>query len=111
MLILSYERTGVIPPALANRPNPGADVLFYLDCYHALARHRPNSGMGLSPVPLPDIKIYADATGFAAPADFLWFSEIIGALDEEFLSFQSKKIESERAQAAAQRNAARGVRK
>lgn len=97
------ERTGEVPKALADRPLPGPDTQFYLECFYALSRHRQSNGFGPSQLDIPSIKIYADAIGYGGSEDFEWFLHIIAELDQAYLEFVNEKQRIESQTKAAQR--------
>jgi hypothetical protein len=102
VLFLSLQRTGKVPKALEDRPYPGPDTLFYLECFYALSRHRQSNGFGPSQLDIPSIKIYADAIGYGE-AEFEWFLYMMAELDQEYLSFVNEKRSAESQTKAAQR--------
>lgn len=83
-MIRSYERTGIAPAALLSRPDPGPDILFYLECFFSLNRLRPIGYSGPQPLSIPDILCYGDLVGFGAPTDRLWFLDMMAELDEVY---------------------------
>ena len=94
--MLSYERTGIVPPALASQPTITPDVAYFMECFSLLSRHRQSSGFGANPLSLVDIVVVAGPLGYRTPDEFLFFAEIIGGMDQEFLSYfnERQKIES-----------------
>ena len=95
-LMLSYERTGIVLPALASQPIITPDVAYFMECFSLLSRHRQSSGFGANPLSLVDIVVVAGPLGYRTPDEFLFFAEIIGGMDQEFLSYfnERQKIES-----------------
>ena len=94
--MLSYERTGIVPPALASQPTITPDVAYFMECFSLLSRHRQSSGFGVNPLSLVDIVVVAGPLGYHTPDEFLFFAEVIGGMDQEFLSYfnERQKIES-----------------
>ena len=94
--MLSYERTGIVPPALASQPTITPDVAYFMECFSLLSRHRQSGGFGVNPLSLVDIVVVAGPLGYRTPDEFLFFAEIIGGMDQEFLSYfnERQKIES-----------------
>lgn len=94
--MLSYERTGIVPPALASQPTLTPDVAYFMECFSLLSRHRQSSGFGANPLSLVDIVVVAGPLGYRTPDEFLFFAEVIGGMDQEFLSYfnERQKIES-----------------
>ena len=90
-LLISYERTGIVPPALASRPVLTPEVAYFIECFGLLNAHRQSSGFGVSPLPLADIVAVSGPLGFRTSDEFLFFAEIISALDREFLDYADEK--------------------
>jgi hypothetical protein len=93
-LLISYERTGIVPLALASRPTITPDVAYFIECFGLLNAHRPSGGFGIGPIPLSDIVAVSGPFGFRTSDEFLFFAEIIGAMDREFLDFANEKRKS-----------------
>jgi len=95
-LMLSYERTGNVPPALANQPTITPDVAYFMECFSLLSRHRQSNGFGANPLPLMDIVAVSGPLGYRTPDEFLFFAEIIGEMDQEFMTYvnERQKIDS-----------------
>ena len=102
-LMLSYERTGIVPPALANQPIITPDVAYFMECFSLLSRHRQSSGFGVNPLPLMDIVAVSGPLGYRTPDEFLFFAEIIGGMDQEFLSYFNERQKTESASKAKNR--------
>jgi hypothetical protein len=90
-LMMSYERTGIVPPALASRPTITPDVSYLLECFALLSRHRQSNGFATNPIPLADIVAVSGPLGFRSSSDFLFFAEIMGDMDREFLSYDQEQ--------------------
>lgn len=102
VLFRSLQRTGEVPKALSDRPFPGPDTQFYLECFYALADHRQSNGFSLNPLDLHSIKIYADAIGYGGD-DFEWFRYIMAELDGAYREYMSEQQRIESQTRAAQR--------
>lgn len=89
--MLSYERTGIVPPALASRPFITPDVAYLMECFSLLSRHRQSNGFGVNPLPLADIVAVSGPLGFRSASDFLFFAEIMGEMDREFLDYANEQ--------------------
>lgn len=89
--MLSYERTGIVPHALASRPTVTPDVAYFLECFALLSRHRQSNGFAANPLPLADIVAVSFPLGFRGPDDFLFFVEIMGEMDREFLNYSGEQ--------------------
>ena len=92
-----------MPQALADRPFPGPDTQYYLECFYALSDHRQSGGFGLSPLDLPSIKILADAVGYGEGKDFEWFRYMMAELDRAYLEYMNERQRIESQTRAAQR--------
>lgn len=90
-LLLSYQRTGNVPPALASRPTLTPDVSYLLECFSLLSRHRQSNGFGSNPLALADIVAVAAPLGFRTNDEFLFFAEVMGGMDDEFLTFHQEQ--------------------
>lgn len=90
-LLLSYERTGKVPHALASQPIITPDVAYFLECFSLISRHRQSNGFGVNPIPLVDIAAVSSPLGYRTPDEFMFFAEIMGELDQEFLRFVSER--------------------
>lgn len=89
--MLSYERTGNVPHALASRPHITPDVAYLMECFSLLSRHRQSNGFGVNPLPLADIVAVSGPLGFRSPHDFLFFAEVMGEMDSEFLAYAEEQ--------------------
>lgn len=89
--MLSYERTGNVPQALASRPTITPDVAYLMECFSLLSRHRQSNGFGANPLPLADIVAVSVPLGFRSASDFLFFAEVMGEMDREFLEYANEQ--------------------
>ena len=62
-----------------------------------LNRHRQSGGFGPSALSLSDIAAVAGPLGFRTANEFIFFAEVIGDMDDEFLTFVSEKRKAEAA--------------
>jgi hypothetical protein len=96
-LRLSYKRTGVVPKALKDQPDMTREVKFYLDCFRSLARFRGGSGFGLNPLSYADVtKLAQDLEYEPGSTEFLFFLDMMSALDAAYLKYSQEKSESGR---------------
>jgi hypothetical protein len=96
-LRLSYKRTGEVPKALRDQPDLTKEVRFYLDCFRSLTRFRGGSGFGLNPLSYSDVtKLAQDLEYEPGSASFLFFLDMMSALDSEYLRHSQEKSESAR---------------
>ncbi len=89
--MISYGRTGIVPKALADQPTITPDVAYFMECFSLLSRHRQSNGFGANPLALMDIVAVAGPLGYRTPDEFLFFAEIIGEMDQEFLSYINER--------------------
>lgn len=90
-LRLSYEKTGVIPPALARKPELTDDCIFYLEAFYFLSGFRPEGMSGLGPLLLADIERYAALSGYTSANEILFFADVMLACDVAFRNYHAKK--------------------
>ena len=95
-LLLSYQKTGKVPPALQARPEITQDVGFYIECFYFLSRFRSSSGFGPNPLSLLDIETYARKIGYTTTEDFLFFAEVMNSCDQVYLDDVQKRQEAKR---------------
>ena len=67
-----------------------------MECFSLLSRHRQSSGFGHNPLPLMDIVAVSGPLGYRTPDEFMFFAEVMGEMDQEFLSYvnERQKIDS-----------------
>ena len=94
-LLLSYKKTGVIPPALANEPEITPQLRFYFEAFAFVSRFRTYGMSGPNPISLPDIRVYADKIGYTSTGDFLFFAEIMSACDQVYLEDYQRRSKAE----------------
>ena len=86
-----YSQTGEPPPALANKPEAGPDVSFFVECFLKLSKNRQSSGFGVNPLLYSDIADFAGRVGFVSNDEFLHFLDIIQELDDTFISLARER--------------------
>lgn len=60
--------------------------------YRDLERYRPQSGFGISPIPLQEVVAYCDLLGYE---DRLFFVTVIGEIDRRVLEESRQKAQRE----------------
>ena len=93
-LRLSYKKTGVVPPALAEQPVITPDLQFYLESFFFLSSFRGSSGFGPNPLAFSDVYRYAELIGYTSPEDFLPFAEMMRACDQVYLEVHRNEADS-----------------
>lgn len=110
-LLLSYRKTGKVPPALQSRPELTKDILFYIEAFYFLCRFRTSSGFGPNPLSLLDIEAYARTIGYTSSEDFFFFAEVMSACDQVYLEdVQKRQNAKQRPKAGGKRSATAGRR-
>ena len=104
-LKLSYQKTGVLPPALANQPDITPEMRFYFGAFNRLSRSRTYHMSGPNPIALSEISAYAEKIGYTNADDFFFLADVISACDEVFLEDVAKrqKAKSESKKPAAKK--------
>ena len=76
---------------MENQPVLTPDVAYFLECFSLISRHRQSNGFGVNPLSLVDIVAVAAPLGFKTGDEFLFFAEIIGEMDREFLDYAQER--------------------
>jgi len=96
-LILSYERTGIVPPAWENKPEITPEVEFYLWSFNTLSRYRVKSlggmGGGYGSITWDMVRDFCTLVGFSKPDEIFLMLEVIAACDQVYLEYQAKSAE------------------
>ena len=99
-LRLSYKRTGEVPKALRDQPDMTRDMRFYLECFRKLSGFRGGSGFGANPLSYTDTSSFALELGYApGSASFLFFLDMLSALDSAYLTYAQESAKTKTAQA------------
>ena len=101
-LWISYQKTGVVPPALEQKPVFTPDLLFYIEAFFYLSSFRGSNGFGANPLALQDILSYCALIGYTSEDDVLFFSEVMRACDHVFLEEQQKQSKAKEKQPSSQ---------
>lgn len=102
-----YERTGEMPPALAEMPVLSPDISFYLNAFSYLGNFRSYSEAGPSVISFIDICKYADILGYKDPNSLLFFAKVINGCDLVFIEDANKKRAAKLAAAKSKNSAKR----
>jgi hypothetical protein len=62
-----------------------------MECFSLLSRHRQSSGFGANPISLADIVAVSAPLGFRSVTDFLFFADVMGELDREFMTYAAEQ--------------------
>jgi hypothetical protein len=66
-------------------------VAYLLECFSLLSRHRQSNGFASNPLSLIDIVAVSGPLGFRSSDEFLFFAEVMGEMDREYLSFDHEQ--------------------
>lgn len=77
-----------MPDALAAMPEPFPDLAEYLEAFRVLCASRPNSGFGISAIPLSEIQSYCSLFGVEDRERFVY---LVRAMDEAFIEKRAAK--------------------
>ena len=91
----SYRQTGVMPPALANRPEPTLVTQFLLDAFFTLHNSRGAGFNGPSALSLSDLHAAALLFGYTSPDETYAFIKVMQALDGFYLKQESDRIKQQ----------------
>jgi hypothetical protein len=90
-LLASYEKTGIVPPALASKPDLTVDVAFYIEAFYFLSGFRSQGFSGPGSLLFSDIIRYAELVGYTASEDIQFFASVMLSCDIAFRKAISDK--------------------
>ena len=92
LLEADMKKSGIVPPALKNRPRLDSHLIRYIDAYNSLRCHRTRSEAGHNPIGYSDLVLYAQTHGFmSCPDVFETFEVLVQSCDHAFLGFAEEK--------------------
>jgi hypothetical protein len=105
MLYAHYERTGVMPPALENRPDLSIENVVYNEAFNVLSGGRQNTDHVVNPITFTDVMNYCDCIEEFDGMERLRYWRMISACDNSFIDsvLKSRKADMAKATAMAKR--------
>jgi len=92
LLQADYDASGIMPPALKNRPLLPSHLHCYHEAYSSLRCHRTRSEAGYNPISYESIVLYAQVNGFMSSNEvFEVFLTLVQSCDHAFLEFVDEK--------------------
>ena len=94
-LLLSYRKTGTVPPALQNEPEVTELLRFYFESFAFVSRFRTYGMSGPNPLDFSTIRDYARSIGYTTSGDILFFAEVMSACDQVYLEDYQRRSKAE----------------
>jgi hypothetical protein len=90
-----YERTGVMPPALENRPVLSLENAVYNEAFNILSAGRQNTDHVINPITFTDVMGYCDCIQEFNGAERLRYWAMISSCDAAFIEvvLNKRKVE------------------
>ena len=89
-LLEIQEATGLVPDALAKRPELPPALGWYLSAFYAASRGRSIHMGGAGPIPPSEILASMQLRGVEAPEERAWFERVMALLDGVYMDHQEK---------------------
>lgn len=86
-----YQETGILPRALASRPNLEPENLEYLDAFNFLDAARQTYAEGIQPVQVSEVLSYCTLAGIPVGEPALKMLRIVQSLDNARINHWHKK--------------------
>ena len=86
MLHAHYEKTGVVPPALLNRPTLSIENQVYNEAFNALSGGRQNTDHVINPITFSDVMHYCDCIQEFDGEERLRYWTMVSACDSMFIT-------------------------
>lgn len=91
MLHAHYESTGVMPPALQNRPALYEENDIYSEAFNLLSAGRQNTDHIINPIKFSEVMEYCDCVGEYCGEERLLYWRMVSAADHAFIESAIKQ--------------------
>jgi len=91
MLVDMYEISGILPEALAKRPELAAPLQWYLRAFYDCSRGRAITMGGAGPIPVSEVLAYVQLADITDLDERAWFLQMMLRMDGAYLGHQAKR--------------------